>query len=144
MQFPVVSYLRMQIKSVPGYSVPLEIIMKNPNVFLRKPNGTNASSTWEGKWIMDPTTPETEAYMKALFAWFRDSGYDYLKIDGQPLVADEYNAKQQFMLNNPAESGADKHGYKVRDWRIPQAHSTVRRGIQPSATQQTWLDPPPQ
>ena len=84
-----------------------DVIKKNPKVFLLKPDGTSASSTWEGKWLVDPTTPETEAYMKALFARLRDSGYDYFKIDGQPIVVDEYNAKQQFMLNRPSESGAE-------------------------------------
>jgi hypothetical protein len=34
-----------------------------------------------------------------------------------------------------SRGGADGHGYKARDGRIPQAYSTVRRGIRPSATQ---------
>ena len=43
-----------------------------------------------------------------------------------------------------SRGGADGHGYKARDGRIPQAYSTVRRGIRPSATQKTCPDPPPQ
>jgi len=34
-----------------------------------------------------------------------------------------------------SRGGADGHGYKAREGRIPQAYSTVRRGIRPSATQ---------
>jgi hypothetical protein len=64
-------------------------------------------STWEGKWLVDPTTRETEAYIKALLTQLRGWGYDYFKIDGQPIVVDEYNAKQQFMSNKPSESGAE-------------------------------------
>ena len=34
-----------------------------------------------------------------------------------------------------SRGGADGHGTKARDGRIPQAYLTVRRGIRPSATQ---------
>ena len=34
-----------------------------------------------------------------------------------------------------SRGGADGHGYKARDGRIPQAYSTVRRGVRPSTTQ---------
>ncbi|MBP8302774.1 MAG: NPCBM/NEW2 domain-containing protein [Phycisphaerae bacterium] len=85
----------------------LDVIRQNPRVFLARPDGTSASSTWEGKWLVDPTTPESEAYMKALFRLLCDWGYDYFKIDGQPIVVDEYEAKQAFMANKPTESGAD-------------------------------------
>jgi hypothetical protein len=84
-----------------------DVIKQNPKVFLHKPDGTSASSTWEGKWLVDPTTAESEAYLKALFTTLRDWGYDYFKIDGQPIVVDEYNAKQEFMANKPAQSGAE-------------------------------------
>jgi len=43
-----------------------------------------------------------------------------------------------------SRGGADGHGYKAREGRIPQAYSTVRRGIRPSATQQTCPDTSPQ
>jgi hypothetical protein len=84
-----------------------EVIQQNPNVFLHRADGVSVSSTWEGKWLVDPTTPESEAYMKALFTTLRDWGYDYFKIDGQPIVVEEYNAKQKYMANKPTESGAE-------------------------------------
>jgi len=43
-----------------------------------------------------------------------------------------------------SRGGADGHGYKAREGRIPQAYSIVRRGIRPSATRQTCPDTSPQ
>lgn len=81
-----------------GQSNP-EIVKENPNVFLLKPDGTSASETWEGKFLMDPTTPESEVYFRDLFQMMCDWGYDYFKIDGQPIVVDEYAKKKEFMKN---------------------------------------------
>ncbi len=92
-----------------------DVIKNNPKVFLLKPDGTSASSTWEGKWLVDPTTRETETYIKALFTRLRDWGYDYFKIDGQPIVVDEYEAKQQFMSDKPSVSGAELYR-RTLDW----------------------------
>ncbi len=76
-----------------------ELVARHPNVFLLNEDGESASSTWEGKWLVDPTTPESEAYMKDLFRTLCDWGYDYFKIDGQPIVVREYATKKQFMKN---------------------------------------------
>ena len=83
-----------------------DLVKQNPNVFMFQPDGTSASETWEGKWLVDPTTPESEAYMKALFKTMCDWGYEYFKIDGQPIVVGEYDSKQEFMKNTPSENGA--------------------------------------
>jgi hypothetical protein len=76
-----------------------EVVKQNPNVFLLKPDGKTASDTWEGRFLVDPTTPETHAYLKALFTKLCNWGYDYLKIDGQPIVVEEYSKKKSFMKN---------------------------------------------
>jgi hypothetical protein len=76
-----------------------QLVKENPNVFLLNEQGASASETWEGKWLVDPTTPESEAYMKALFKTLCDWGYDYFKIDGQPIVVTEYRTKKSFMKN---------------------------------------------
>jgi hypothetical protein len=81
-----------------GQSNP-SVVSNTPNVFLLKPDGTTASDTWEGRFLVDPTTPESLAYMKAMFTKFTGWGYEYFKIDGQPIVVDEYRAKKQFMKN---------------------------------------------
>lgn len=81
-----------------GQSNP-DVVKANPNVFLLKPDGTSASETWEGKFLVDPTTEASEAYMMDLFEKLCDWGYEYFKIDGQPIVVDEYARKQEFMKN---------------------------------------------
>jgi hypothetical protein len=75
------------------------VVKQNPNVFLLKPDGTSASETWEGRFLLDPTTPETHVYLKALFTKLCDWGYGYFKIDGQPIVVEEYSKKKSFMKN---------------------------------------------
>ncbi len=79
-----------------------EVVKKSPNIFLMKPDGSTASSTWEGKYLIDPSTPETQAYLKDMFTKFSGWGYEYFKIDGQPVVVGEYKTKKSFM-KNPAD-----------------------------------------
>ena len=86
-----------------GQSNP-QFVSNHPSVFLLKPDGTTASDTWEGKFLVDPTTPESSAYLKDLFTKLSGWGYDYFKIDGQPIVVDEYGAKKSFMKNPAADA----------------------------------------
>jgi hypothetical protein len=80
-----------------------EAVVKNHGgVFLLKPDGTTASSTWEGKFLVDPSAPESQQYLKDLFAKLSGWGYEYFKIDGQPIVVREYRNKKSFM-KNPAD-----------------------------------------
>ena len=88
-----------------GQSNP-RFVSNNPNVFLLKPDGRTASETWEGRFLVDPTTPESSAYLRDLFVKLASWGYDYFKIDGQPIVVDEYGAKKSFM-KNPSTNAAE-------------------------------------
>ena len=54
------------------------------------------------------------------------------------------NALTRIIHDGSSRGGADGRGCKAREGRIPEAYSTVRRGIRPSATPQTCPDPPPQ
>ena len=75
-----------------------EAVIKNHGgVFLMKPDGTTASSTWEGKFLVDPSAPESQLYLQDLFAKLSSWGYEYFKIDGQPIVVREYRNKKSFM-----------------------------------------------
>jgi hypothetical protein len=75
-----------------------EAVVKNaPGVFLFKPDGTSASETWEGKFLVDPSAPETRNYLEDLFAKLAGWGYEYFKIDGQPIVVEEYGKTKPFM-----------------------------------------------
>jgi hypothetical protein len=79
------------------------VVKSNPGVFLLKPDGTSASKTWEGDWLVDGSSAEGNAYMKNLFKMMADWGYDYFKIDGQPIVPEEY-AKNKQLMKNPGEA----------------------------------------
>ena len=74
-----------------------QVIKDNPGVFILKPDGTSASRTWEGDWLMDPTSPQAKQYFKNLFDMMVKWGYDYYKIDGQPIVVEEYAKNSQYM-----------------------------------------------
>jgi len=77
-----------------------DTVVKNlPAIFLTKPDGTSASETWEGRYLLDPSTPESQKYMKGLFTKLAGWGYEYFKIDGQPVVVGEYRSKKSFMKN---------------------------------------------
>jgi hypothetical protein len=82
------------------------VVKANPQVFLLTPDGTSASDTWEGKYLVDPTAPGSGAYLKQLFSVLAGWGYDYFKIDGQPIVVREYRAKRQFMKDSTQDPDA--------------------------------------
>ena len=75
------------------------VVKSNHGVFMLKPDGTSASSTWEGKYLVDPSTPESQQYLKKLFSTLSGWGYEYFKIDGQPIVVREYRNKKASMKN---------------------------------------------
>ncbi len=78
-----------------GQSNP-EVVRAHPGAFLLKPDGTSASDTWEGTYLVDPSTEAGQAYLADLFRQLVDWGYDYFKIDGQPIVIQEYRTKNEF------------------------------------------------
>jgi hypothetical protein len=82
-----------------------DVVKTNPGVFLLKPDGSTASDTWEGRFLVDPTAPASHQYLSQLFTRMSDWGYDYFKIDGQPIVVDEYGAKKEFM-KSPSDDAA--------------------------------------
>lgn len=78
------------------------VVKRNHGVFMLKPDGSSASSTWEGKFLVDPSTPQAHQYLKDLFSTLSRWGYEYFKIDGQPIVVREYRNKKASM-KNPAD-----------------------------------------
>jgi hypothetical protein len=100
-----------------------EAVVKNhAGVFLLKPDGTTASNTWEGTFLVDPSAPESQKYLKDLFATLSSWGYEYFKIDGQPIVVREYRNKKSFMKNQ-----ADDTDGLYRD-----TLKSIRAGIGPN------------
>lgn len=87
-----------------------EVVKSHPGVFILKPDGTSPSKTWEGDWLLDPTSAEGKKYFHDLFATMAGWGYEYFKIDGQPIVVDEYGRNSQYMA---VKGGAADSLYRV-------------------------------
>ncbi len=87
-----------------------EVVKQNPGVFILKPDGTSPSKTWEGDWLLDPTSDAGKKYFHDLFATMAGWGYEYYKIDGQPIVVDEYAKHSEFMA---VPGGAADSLYRV-------------------------------
>ena len=62
-----------------------EQVARSSEAFLWKPDGSSASSTWEGTYLIDPSVPAAHEYLRELFTRLRGLGYSYFKIDGQPV-----------------------------------------------------------
>lgn len=107
-----------------GQSNP-QVVSNHPGVFMLREDGTTASETWEGRFLMDPTSPESHKYFDDLFKKLRGWGYEYFKIDGQPIVVNEYDTKPQFMKENPGMSNGPALYRKTLD--------TVREAIGPDS-----------
>jgi hypothetical protein len=109
-----------------------EIVKQNQNVFMLKADGTSASKSWEGDFLVDPSTPETQKYLTALFKTLRGWGFEYFKIDGQPTVIREFRNKKEFMKNPGGDTdalyratllsiraGIGENSYLLGCWVIP-------------------------
>jgi hypothetical protein len=92
------------------------VVKLNHGVFLIKPDGSSASSTWEGKFLVDPSAPESQHYLKDLFSTLSAWGYEYFKIDGQPIVIREYRNKKSSM-KNPVDDGDELYRETLRSIR---------------------------
>lgn len=87
-----------------------EVVKNNPGVFILKPDGTSPSKTWEGDWLLDPTSDAGKKYFHDLFTTMHGWGYEYFKIDGQPIVVEEYGKHSELMA---VPGGAADSLYRV-------------------------------
>jgi len=92
------------------------IVKKTRGVFMLNLDGTSASNTWEGKFLVDPSTAESQQYLKNLFSTLAGWGYEYFKIDGQPIVVREYRNKKSSM-KNPVEDTDELYRETLRSIR---------------------------
>jgi hypothetical protein len=108
------------------------VVDKHPGVFMLAKDGTSASQTWEGNYLVDPSAAETQKYLTDLFKTMRGWGFEYFKIDGQPTVIREFRNKKEFMKINPGDSdlfyrntlssiraGIGEESYLLGCWVIP-------------------------
>lgn len=82
-----------------------EVVAANPGAFLLKPDGSTASDTWEGRFLIDPSSAASKDYLGRIFKRLSGWGYDYFKIDGQPIVVNEFRSKKEFM-QTPSDDAA--------------------------------------
>ncbi|HET7746450.1 MAG TPA: NPCBM/NEW2 domain-containing protein [Vicinamibacteria bacterium] len=92
-----------------------ERVARDSGVFLWKPDGTTASDSWEGTYLLDPTAAGAADYLRRLFRTLRDWGYTYYKIDGQTVVLREYAKAIPYMRNPPAGKPEDVAARVYRD-----------------------------
>jgi hypothetical protein len=80
-----------------------ERVARSSAAFLWKPDGSSASSTWEGTYLVDPSLAAAHTYLRDLFTRLRDWGYTYFKIDGQPIVIREFARNLEQMAGSVPE-----------------------------------------
>lgn len=85
-----------------------ERIARESGAFLLKPDGSSASSTWVGDFLLDPTSRQSWDYLVELFTRLRETGFEYFKIDGQPMVISEFARNGEFMRAVPTTQPATK------------------------------------
>jgi len=123
-----------------GQSNPV-VVRNNPGVFLMTKEDTSASKTWEGEYLVDPSTSAGINYLKSLFTTLTKWGYDYFKIDGQPIVISEYKKKQEVMRDPYASPDSlyrvtlyairdaiGKNRYLLGCWGIPLDGAGIMNG----------------
>ncbi len=86
-------------------------VARSSKAFLWTPNDSSASTTWEGRYLMDPTAPAAPGYLGGIFEHLRDLNFTYFKIDGQTIVVHEFGDKTKYMhgpvpKGTPEEIGA--------------------------------------
>ncbi|MEW6455688.1 MAG: NPCBM/NEW2 domain-containing protein [Acidobacteriota bacterium] len=73
-------------------------VVKKSKAFLLDKDQKSISDTWEGNFLLDPSKKEAIKYLEDLFTVFSSKwGYEYFKIDGQPIVINEFKKYQKKM-----------------------------------------------
>ena len=71
--------------------------------FLMEEDGSSGSVTWVGRWLLDPSHPRADQYLRELFRKMKGEwDFTYFKIDGQPTVLAEY-AERSGLMVEPGE-----------------------------------------
>lgn len=97
-------------------------VAHSSKAFLWAPGDSSASTTWEGRYLMDPTAPAAPAYLGGIFKRLRDLDFTYFKIDGQTIVVHEYGDKTRYMhgpvpKGTPREVGGELYRKTLRTIR---------------------------
>jgi len=87
-------------------------VAHSSGAFLWTPGDSSASTTWEGRYLLDPTARTAPKYLGGIFERLRDLHYTYFKIDGQTIVVHEYGDETRYMRGpvpkgTPSQVGAE-------------------------------------
>ncbi|MGE0480218.1 MAG: NPCBM/NEW2 domain-containing protein [Phycisphaerae bacterium] len=122
-----------------------EFVAARRDAFLWKPDGTSASDTWEGRFLVDPSAPRAAGYLAELFRELHGWGYTYFKIDGQPIVLDEFASKREFFRGTrppPPDEGAPPDAAPAASDEVADAQRDYRgtlRSIRDAIGQRSYL-----
>ena len=122
-----------------GQSSPT-VVKDHPGAFILDAD-TSVSKTWEGMYLVDPSSKAGLNYLKSLFTMLKGWGYDYFKIDGQPIVIQQYRGKEAFM-KHPSDNADSlyratletirktigKKRYLLGCWGIPKPGIGIMNG----------------
>ncbi len=106
-----------------------EAVARGPHAFAWKPDGTTASSSWEGTYLVDPTAAGARDYLHDLFARLRSWGYTYFKIDGQPTVLRELATAMPYLAGPVPQGTADAAAAELYRRTLP----IIREAIGPES-----------
>lgn len=119
----------------------ISLVKNNRRAFLLRSDDSSASDTWEGKFLLDPSTTESSSYLQKLFSTLSRWGYEYFKIDGQPIVIDEYRKKRSYMRDQASDveelyrttlrnirSAIGEGRYLLGCWGIPLEGAGIMNG----------------
>lgn len=88
-------------------------VARSSGAFLWTPDDSSASTTWEGRYLLDPTSPKAPGYLGGIFERLRDLNFTYFKIDGQTIVVHEYGDKTRYMHGPVPEGTPHEVGAKL-------------------------------
>lgn len=99
------------------------LFRKDPEMWLRDAEGktvghyADGGIHWVGHYLLDPSNPRSQDYLRDMFRMFSDWGYDYFKIDGQADMSVLYTQLHDH-LYNPAASDPDEEALGPREPRV--------------------------
>lgn len=107
-----------------------ERVVRDSGAFLLGPDGESLSDTWVGRYLLDPSLPAAQSYLRELFATLRRWGYSYFKLDGQPIVLKEY-ARLAEQMRGPFDARRPRAPQVTEHYRATLR--TIRDAVGPDA-----------
>lgn len=90
------------------------LFKKDPEMWLRDAEGktvgvyADGGIHWVGHYLLDPSNPRSQAYLRDMFRMFADWGYEYFKIDGQADMSVFYTQCHDQLYNSSISEPDEK------------------------------------